>query len=60
MVTIKYLDIIQKIDNVTRVEVIDEHGRSYVHYNCDLVEYSLQDDGRTLKIFIKDKKSDSN
>ena len=40
--------------NVTRFEVIDEEGRTYVnHLNEDQrVKYSLQDDGRTLKVFI--------
>jgi hypothetical protein len=55
MVRIQNLDTVETLDNVTRVEVIDNHGRSYVHYNADVVEYSLQDDGKTLKIFIKDK-----
>jgi hypothetical protein len=40
--------------NVTRFEVIDEEGRTYVnHLNEDQrVKYSLQDDDRTLKVFI--------
>ena len=58
MTKIQNLDTIESLDNVTRVEVIDDHGRSYVHYNADTVEYSLQDDGRTLKIFIKSKIED--
>jgi hypothetical protein len=37
---------------VTRFEVIDENGRVYVAKDCK-VELSYQDDGRTLKIFIK-------
>ena len=39
---------------VTRFEVIDEEGRTYVnHLNEDQrVKYSLQDDNRTLKVFI--------
>ena len=49
---------IQQIDtsNVNRVEVIDDKGRSYVNwqYNNN-VELSQQDDGKTLKIFIKSK-----
>jgi hypothetical protein len=40
-------------NNVTRVEVIDKNGRSYVNWDEDnIVELSLQDDGKTLKIFI--------
>lgn len=46
-------DSMNDLLNVNRVEVIDEHGRSYTHYNCGVVQYSLQDDGKTLKIFIK-------
>lgn len=38
--------------NVTRVEVIDHTGRAYTKYNVADVEISLQDDNRTLKIFI--------
>ena len=45
-----------KYPKVTRVEVIDETGRSYVNCLCDNVDVQLQDDNRTLKIFItKDK-----
>ena len=46
---------------VTRFEVIDENGRVYVKnslYNCHL-ELSYQDDGRTLKVFIKPNKQDN-
>lgn len=48
------------ISKVTRFEVIDENGRVYVKnslYNCHL-ELSYQDDGRTLKVFIKLNKQD--
>lgn len=37
--------------NITRVEVIDENGRSYTKWNCS-VELSYQDNGRTLKVFL--------
>lgn len=37
---------------VTRFEVIDENGRVYTTKDCK-VELSYQDDGRTLKVFIK-------
>lgn len=38
---------------ITRIEVIDENGRSYVSWedNND-VQLSYQDDGRTLKVFV--------
>jgi hypothetical protein len=38
---------------VTRLEVIDNDGRSYVKYNIDKIQFSLQDDDRTLKLFVK-------
>jgi hypothetical protein len=40
---------------VTRVEVIDSKGRSYVNKSAAKVELSLQDEGRTLKIFTHGK-----
>jgi len=49
----------ENIEKITRFEVIDENGRSYMKYNVH-VEPDLQDDGRTLKIFIsKRTKNDS-
>lgn len=39
---------------VTRFEVIDETGRVYSKRNCN-IELSYQDDGRTLKVFIKNE-----
>ena len=43
-----------KINRINRVEVIDESGRAYVKYLDKEQEltYTLQDDGKTLKIFI--------
>jgi hypothetical protein len=46
-------------DKVTRVEVITHNeGRSYVHWDDTntKVELSFQDDGRTLKVFISNRK----
>ena len=45
---------LQAMKGVTRFEVIDEEGRNYVnHLNDDQgVKFSLQDDNRTLKVFI--------
>ena len=46
----------EKVKNCTRVEVIDENGRSYVNFNPNNeVKVSMQDDNRTMKIFIKRK-----
>jgi hypothetical protein len=41
-------------DPVTRIEVIDETGRSYVRYGVS-VELSYQDEGRTLKVFVRSR-----
>lgn len=42
---------------VNRVEVIQHsepyNGRAYTNYNAKDVEIQLQDDGKTLKIFLK-------
>jgi len=43
------------LKNITRIEVIDENGRAYTKWDCK-VEESIQDDGRTLKLFVGDKK----
>lgn len=42
-------------DKITRVEVIDETGRVYTR-NDAKVDHQLQDDGRTLKVLIEEKK----
>ena len=36
----------------SRVEVIDGTGRAYTNMSCNFVEKQMQDDDRTLKIFI--------
>lgn len=45
---------VKLLERVTRVEVIDDTGRAYVKYleEGEGVGYMLQDDGRTLKVFI--------
>ena len=40
--------------NITRLEVIDETGRQYVRHDI-LVQFSVQDDGKTLKVFVQDR-----
>lgn len=37
---------------VTRFEVVDDNGRVYSKWNCK-IELSYQDDGKTLKVFVK-------
>ena len=46
---------------ITRVEVIDHQGgqgRVFVKHNCQEVELSIQDEGRTLKVFISNTKKE--
>jgi hypothetical protein len=45
---------LQRMKGVNRFEVIDDRGRTYVQYLKDgeRVKYALQDDNRTLKVFI--------
>ena len=43
---------------VTRVEVIDNCGRAYMEYNAADVQVSFQDDGKTLKVFLKNLNKD--
>ena len=44
---------------VTRVEVIDQDGRQYTNYNCFSVNPCLQDNRKTLKIFLSNKTNDN-
>lgn len=45
--------------NVDRIEVIDDTGRAYVKgsmYGTPVtVDLSIQDDGKTLKVFVKNR-----
>ena len=45
-------DSIESFPHVTRVEVIGKNGREFVQYDCSNVQVSIQDQGRTLKIFL--------
>jgi|TARA_B110000259_G_scaffold175775_1_gene211265 hypothetical protein len=47
-------DQLKAMNAVNRIEVIDQTGRAYVHYlnENENIRYSLQDDNRTLKVFI--------
>jgi len=40
---------------VNRVELVTQDGREFVNWECKNVKTSLQDDGRTLKIFLEKK-----
>lgn len=47
-----------KFKDISRVEVIGPEGREYVRYfkEDEWMHYMIQDEGRTLKIFIEDSK----
>ncbi|MBK9634366.1 MAG: hypothetical protein IPO64_07555 [Bacteroidetes bacterium] len=51
---IAMLPLLTNLENVNRVEVIDQNGRSYVNWKpTNKTMISFQDDNRTLKVFIK-------
>lgn len=57
-ITMRLSNHIVPLPDVDRVEVIDEKGRSYVNWDKNNeVQISLQDDRRTLKIFISKNKN---
>ncbi len=43
----------KKFVGVDRVELINNQGRVYVQYNVREVQLQLQDDDKTLKIFLE-------
>ena len=45
-------DSIEAFPHVTRVEVIGKNGREFVQWDCSNVKISLQDDQRTMKVFL--------
>ena len=47
-----------EFSKISRVEVIGPDGREYVRYfeSEEWMNYMIQDEGRTLKIFIEDCK----
>ena len=47
------MDTVKVLEDVNRVEVVDDQGRAYVNHGVSEVCYSLQDDGKTLKVFIR-------
>ena len=49
------LDKIFRDLDITRVEVIGSAGRAFQRWNIELDTIFVQDEGRTLKIFIHDK-----
>ena len=52
------LDLYKTTKNITRVEIIDQKGRSYVNWNKNnSVKILIQDNGKTMKIVISNKKT---
>ena len=45
-------DVVMFSGQVDRVEVVDNTGRAYTKYNVENVYCQLQDDGKTLKMFV--------
>jgi hypothetical protein len=54
------IELLQNLSNlllsgVTKLEIIDhqgQEGRVYTKRDCEKVELSIQDEGKTLKVFI--------
>ena len=47
----------QYLENITRLEIIDSNGRVYGKFDLNGITLSLQDDQRTLKLFIESEPS---
>lgn len=45
------------LKDITRLTIVDEDGRSYEKLNIVSADYEIQDDGFTLKVFIKTDQS---
>ena len=45
------------VNSITRLEVIDENGRTYVNNSIQDLHLSIQDNDKTLKIFLKNNYS---
>lgn len=47
--------VFKDLQSINRFEVIDKSGRAYVNYfEQGSVRYDIQDEGKTLKVFIDD------
>ena len=46
------IDLDEDYGDVTRIEVIDAKGRSYANNSVESFVWSLQDEGKTLKVFV--------
>lgn len=52
---IKEIPTVTHYNDVTRVEVVDDDGRVYVRTGVTLARVAIQDNGRTLKLFVTKK-----
>ena len=43
----------EDLSEVTRVELIDAEGRRYTNHDVKIVVLDVQDEGRTLKVFVQ-------
>jgi len=41
------------MSKITRVEIFTDKGREFQKLDCKDVKVELQDEGRTMKVFIK-------
>ena len=48
-------DFLRSYPKVTRVELITNWGREIVKLGCSNVKMSLQDNGRTIKVFMMEE-----
>ncbi len=48
----------QPTEQPTRLEVIDADGRTYTNWKVKELQFSYQDNGKTLKIFVTEIQDD--
>ena len=53
MWTKKISEVNPELKNISRITVVNDEGRAFEQFGLKDVEFSLQDDGRTLKVFVK-------
>ena len=41
------------LKDISRITIVDDEGRAYEQSGLYDIEYSVQDEGRTLKLFVK-------
>ena len=49
---------LESLQQPTRLEVIDANGRTYTNWKVKELQFSYQDNGKTLKIFVTDVQND--